>query len=222
VEAGDSFEIVAGARHVQHHRAAEAVTDGADLLRIDRGLLGELACAALKRDSIVFGSFITPPASAPASFGLSAVLGVAEHVGDEGGCSPAARTSSPRMGVRGDSPPFMHHDDPGPLGCGGVVVDDEALHGGRAVRIGDRHFLDLGPGGRGHGQAHSAPNTIDRMLSPPCEYPGPQIGMGQSPLPAAHAKLIGPGFLFLRLDRDDGAAVGAFADLLVLVMRHDV
>jgi hypothetical protein len=46
------------------------------------------------------------------------------------------------MGVLGDAPPFMHHDDPGSLGCDGVVVHDEALHGGLAVRIGDGLFPD--------------------------------------------------------------------------------
>jgi hypothetical protein len=46
------------------------------------------------------------------------------------------------MDVIGDTPPFMHHNDPGSLGRNGIVVYDEALQCGFAVLIGDRLFLD--------------------------------------------------------------------------------
>ena len=58
-------------------------------------------------------------------------LGVAVHVGDEGRVALLRELLRLVVDVLGDAPPFMHHDDPGPLGRDGVVVDDEALHGGR-------------------------------------------------------------------------------------------
>src|SRR5204863_3034249 len=48
VKARNGGEVSARTRHVQHDRAAEAVTNGADPLGIDRGLLGELATRCVK------------------------------------------------------------------------------------------------------------------------------------------------------------------------------
>ena len=169
VEAGNGLEVVAGARHVEHDRAAEAVTDRAELLGIDRGLLGELCLRGLEARLHHLGVLHHATRERAGVLRVVGGLGVAEHVGNEGGVALLRELLRLGVGVRGDSPPFMDHDDAGPLGRGGVVVDDEALHGGRAVRIGDGHFLDLGPCAvmavAAMAMAQSAPNTIDRMLS---------------------------------------------------------
>src|SRR5215471_16405566 len=54
------------------------------------------------------------------------------------------------MDVLGDAPPFMHHHDAGSLGFDRVVVYDEALHRGLAVRIGDRLFPNRSVCARDH------------------------------------------------------------------------
>jgi len=69
-------------------------------------------------------------------------LGIAVHVGNEGRVALLRELPRLVMDMLADAPPFMHHDDPGSLGLDGVVVHDEALHGGLPVHIGNRLFLD--------------------------------------------------------------------------------
>jgi len=131
-------------------RAAEAVTDGADALGIDRGLLGELVPRGV--EALLHRLRVLHHRTRERTGVLRVVggLGVAVHVGNEGCVALLRELLRLFVDVRGDAPPFMHHDDPGPLGRDGVIVHDEALHGGLAVRIGDGHFLDRGVCVRDH------------------------------------------------------------------------
>src|SRR5579883_1086311 len=150
VETGNGFEVVAGARHVQYDRAAEAVADGAEALRIDRVLFGELGLCRLEARFHRLRVLHDRARESARVLRVVGGLGIAVHVGNEGRVALLGELLRLVMDVRGDAPPFVDHHDSRLLGLDGVVVHHEALHRRRAVRIGDGLLLDLGVCGRGH------------------------------------------------------------------------
>ena len=76
--------------------------------------------------------------------GIVGRLRVAIHIGHERRIALAGQPAGFIADVLGDAPPLVHDDDAGSFRGAGIVVDDEALHDGVAVLVGDRFLLDRG------------------------------------------------------------------------------
>ncbi|VVN49220.1 hypothetical protein PS619_06278 [Pseudomonas fluorescens] len=122
VETHHARQRLSLARRVQHHRTAEAVTDGGNFIHVGLRLLLQqiqpgLEALAGSRRILARGLH-----ERHRVFRVLSVLAFAVHINGQGAVAEFGQIPRAALGVIVQAPPFMHHDDTRTLAFDGVVI----------------------------------------------------------------------------------------------------